>query len=177
MPGGVDGRTAGLHRALDGLRDRRDLLSELEPVAGDAADVQQIVDQAHHQRGLPLHDAPRRDQCRVGRLRAFEDLEAVAQRGERIAQLVRKNRQELIFALVRGPQHLLGELALGDVEIESREPDRLAFIVVVVAPVCTHPRHICLTAHNAVLDREIRPAADGALERLAHQLPIVRMNA
>ena len=80
-------------------------------------------------RSMSTRSSIRRDSCSIwrsitlwlhatsgscGPLRA-EDRDRVADRRERIAQLVRERGEELVLALVLGLQRFLGELAVVDV--------------------------------------------------------------
>jgi Tfp pilus assembly protein FimT len=77
----------------------------------DARDVQQVVHQAHHLAQLAFHDVG----GALGRLGVAaaqaQDVEAGADRRQRIAQLVRQGRQEFVLAAVGHDQRLLGALA------------------------------------------------------------------
>ncbi len=72
----------------------------------DARDVEQIVDEADHVLRLPLDDRLRPQRLLGPRLHALQDEDAVADRRERIAQLVREHAQEVILALVRFDQRV-----------------------------------------------------------------------
>src|SRR6185437_12577888 len=76
---GVESRAAGFYRALDGFPDSRDLLAQLQAVAGDPADIQQVVDETDHLARLPLHDSAGRIQCRVDAGAALEQSQTVAE--------------------------------------------------------------------------------------------------
>ena len=97
-------RPAGLDSVMDDRRQLHPLLAQLEIVAGDAAHVEQIVDQPHQAAQLPLHGVARLFlQLRAG-VGALHDLERVAQRCERPAQLVRESGEELVLAPIRFAQ-------------------------------------------------------------------------
>ena len=112
----VEQRPHGRNRVAHdvGKRDRR--LAQLEPTAADARHVEQIVDEAYELRRLPRHR--RGDAFRNGRIEAFafEDLDACADRRERIAQLVRQQRDELVLAAIGIAELPLRLLAAGDVD-------------------------------------------------------------
>ncbi len=99
-PAGVEGGAVAFHRVADQLRDQRRLGLELDLARGDARDVEQIVDETDHLRDLALHHRPHpRD--RAGRVvRQAQDVEAGAQRGQRIAQLVGEDGDELVLAAI-----------------------------------------------------------------------------
>ena len=88
----------------------------LDDAAGDPRYLEEIVDQAVEVMDLPLHHCARRRGARVfERARQFQDLEAVQDRRQRIAQLVAERGQELVLAAVGGAQRLLDLLPLGEV--------------------------------------------------------------
>ena len=57
VPAGFDQRHAGLDRAGDDGLQVNPLLFQIDFAGGDARDVEQVVDQVHHVRDLPLHHA------------------------------------------------------------------------------------------------------------------------
>ncbi len=89
---------------------------DVDHAARDARDLEQVVDEPHQVAHLPLHRGPdpldglpdRRADSRSSCSRREE-------RRERIAQLVRERRQELVLALVRAAERLRGALALREV--------------------------------------------------------------
>ena len=110
-------------------------LAQLDLAAADAGHVEQVVDQPHHLPQLPLHHVARlRQHRRVRRRRASRsDLERVADGRERVAQLVRERRQELVLAAVGLEQRLLRALELRDVVRAADVADE--------RPVGGHARH------------------------------------
>ena len=98
---------------LDALAPQREL------AGGDARDVEQVVDQAHHLRapGAPSSRARLPRPARRSPA-SLQDLERVAHRRERVAQLVRERGEELVLAPVGGAQRLLGAAALLDLALE-----------------------------------------------------------
>jgi hypothetical protein len=101
------------HGRLDRLADDRLQLHalplELHLALRDARHVEQVVDEARELRDLAVDDLARHAQRRVAVVRAAEDLARVADRRERVAQLVRQHREEHVLAPVRLLQ--LGEQA------------------------------------------------------------------
>ncbi len=96
----VDVRPARLHRRGDRPAHVDVLDLQLDLAARDARHVEQIVDQAHELLQLPPdHFARPRQALRIRALR-LQHVDRVADRRERIAQLVREHRQELVLALV-----------------------------------------------------------------------------
>ncbi len=103
--------------------------AQLHLVAVDAGDVEQVVDQPDHVAELPLHHVPGLGDGVGVAGREPHHLQAVAQRGQRVAQLVGQQREELVLAAVRLPERLLGPLPLGDVAGDLRRPDDAAVAV------------------------------------------------
>ena len=92
---GVELRLRRLHRVLDRRLQRGGREPQRELVARDARDVEQVVDQPHHERHLPLRGRARPLDERGVALRALDDLERRADRCERVAQFVRERGEEL----------------------------------------------------------------------------------
>ena len=88
---------------------------ELDLPARDARHVEQVVDEPGEVLGLTADDLLRARGLLAAGQRAVEEVDAVADRRERVAQLVREDAEELVLAPVRLAQRLLGALALGDV--------------------------------------------------------------
>jgi hypothetical protein len=104
-----DARLSDLDRRARHGVERDPLLAQVELAAIDAADVEQVVDEARQLGDLPLHHVDGLLGQRGAGLR-LQQREAIAQRRERIPELVRQHREEL--ALVRvGPLQLRGTLA------------------------------------------------------------------
>ena len=74
----------------------------------DSRHVQQVVDQADHVADLTLHHPAHALDRTHGVAAAPNQFEAGSYRRERISQLVRQHRQELVFARIGFPQLLLG---------------------------------------------------------------------
>ncbi len=90
-------------------------LLQLDLAAGDARHVHQVVDQSHHVVRLALHQEQRLLADVRGDLFGAQQADAVADRGEGVAQFVRQYRQELVLAPVGQFQRLFDALAFGDV--------------------------------------------------------------
>src|SRR5690606_32393194 len=100
VPGLVEERTRLLERALDDRIERDPALAQLESALRDARDFEQIVDEPRELLDLPLHDLERdRDRPRIVR-RRLQQIDAAAQRRERISELVRERRQKQILTAV-----------------------------------------------------------------------------
>ena len=112
--------------------------AKIDLAQADAAQIQEVIDQMHHLRHLSLHH---RADAIAGVLIAAcqaHDLQAIANRGQRVPQLVGQRGEKLVFALVLLAQPddqaitlLLAALALGDVHDHADESHRRA-------PLLTH---------------------------------------
>ena len=107
---GIDQRARGFDRHVDDGLEIDVVLLELELAARDARHVEQVVEQQRH----ALHLA--RDDFAAPLALAFiggvgvEDAHRVADRRQRIAQLVRQRREEFVLAAVGLEQRALGVL-------------------------------------------------------------------
>ena len=81
--------------------------AQLHLVAVDAGDVEQVVDQPHHVPELPLHHGPGLGDGVGVAGREPHHLQAVAERGQRVAQLVGQQGEELVLPPVLLPQGVL----------------------------------------------------------------------
>ena len=101
VPALDDQRAARLQRPRDERGDFHRIAPQVDRAAGDASDVEQIVDQPCQVQRLPFDDVVRpRDLCIVD-LTIAHDLHGVVDRRERIAQLVREDRDEFVLVTVR----------------------------------------------------------------------------
>ncbi len=76
------------------------LLAQLDAIVGDAVEIEQVVDQPYQLLQLPLHRIERMRSPFGAPARALENFERVAQRSERIAELVRQRGEKFILAVV-----------------------------------------------------------------------------
>ncbi len=74
-------------------------LDDRELTAGDAVHVEQVVDDPRKRRDLPIDGIAHRFQRPIAHAAFAHELDGVANRRERIAQLVREHRDELVHAL------------------------------------------------------------------------------
>ena len=74
-----------------------DAALQADLAARDAREVEEVVDDPHQLPHLPVHDGMDRSHVRVVLLQ-LQQVQGVAQRSQRIAQLVREGREELIAA-------------------------------------------------------------------------------
>ncbi len=110
-----DQRTRGLDGAFHDLAQRCRVLAQGELGLADPGNVEQVIDQAHHQRQLPLHQC---QQLAVHRGGHAQHGQRVLQRCQRVAQLVRQRRQELVLAPPHFPEQLLDASALGHLVLQ-----------------------------------------------------------
>ena len=112
-------RPVRLERALHQAGQLAHAALQLNLPGGDARDVQQVVHQAHHVPDLPLHH-PSHPLHRVAAVAAEPNqLEAGADRRQRIAQLVRQHGQELVLPPVAFEQLLFAERSAASVNLRS----------------------------------------------------------
>ena len=95
--------------------------------AGDARNLQQVIDQANHVVDLPFHQLRDRclasASCSVSSLRICSELRIGAQR---VSQLVREDGQELVLAAVGVAERRFGPLAVRDVRATFEAPTILS---------------------------------------------------
>ena len=96
------------------------LLAQLQRAVRDARHVEQIVEQQRHVLHLALDHVVGPALLRVGGVFVARDGRGLPDRRQRIAQLMRKRREELVLATVGLDEMALLQLALRDVG----EPDR-----------------------------------------------------
>ena len=102
----LDERAGRLDGALHHARQFDPLLAEFQLVAADPAHVHQVIYQPHHLPKLPLYQSSGLLQCRRFGCKP-DDLDGVADRGQRIAEFVGQQRQELVLASVGFPKLLV----------------------------------------------------------------------
>ena len=173
MLAGLDQRQAGLDRAGQDGAQVGALALEFELAAADAGDVEQVVDQVHHVADLALHHFP--DLAHRRRIVAAQahHRQAVADRRQRITQLVRQGGQELGLAAVglgqvvgQPAQFLFRALARRDVGKQQRHlaAVRAADAGGVDIEPARHGRRLVLEARR--LARERHPAIGVEPERV-----------
>jgi hypothetical protein len=124
----VDRGLPELEGGLDHGAQVEAVAAQFDLAGGDSRDVEQVVDQLDEQAALPVHHAehaiPRR---RLGRA-VQQDLEPVAERAQRVAQLVREGRQELVLAPVGLAKRLFGgglaDELIADLVLAPARPQR-----------------------------------------------------
>ena len=90
MPLGIDERPGCLDRSLDDRAQRRSLLTQFQPTARNARDIQQIVQQQRHVLHLAFDDILAPALLRLSCLRHLRNRGRLANRRERISQFVCK---------------------------------------------------------------------------------------
>ncbi len=103
-------RAADLERLLEGLPQVHSLPLERELSAADPGDIEEVFDQPHQVHHLALDRRLRRRRGVCVAARVPEDSHRVADRRERIADLVRQHGEKLVLAAV-GFGELAGELS------------------------------------------------------------------
>src|SRR5262245_31495274 len=132
----LDQRATGFDGGGDHLGHVNRLLIQTDLAAPDARDFQQIVHDAAHLMDLPLHHfSSLRHYLRVIAAQR-QNPDGVADRGERIPQLMGEYRKKLILATVcllerlgLATQRFFHLLALSDVYIYADPPRWLAFLI------------------------------------------------
>ncbi len=134
MPRRVGQRAARLDRALDRSIDLDRLLAQRDLAAADPADVEQVVDQPRQLGQLPVDDAARPFVRGIAVRLDAHQVERIADRRQRIAQLVPEHREKFVhlalallqrhdaFALGHVAGHF-GKAAQLAVGIEQRRDD------------------------------------------------------
>ena len=122
---------AGLHGALDQCRQAELLGLDHHLALHDARDVQQVVDEPRHVIGLPADHIAGPVHRGLRDVVALHDVHGVADRRQRVAQLVGQHRQELVLApvgLLHGrvqPRVLHGDRGAADDFLGQRDPRRI----------------------------------------------------
>ncbi len=94
----IDGRLHGLDAFGDHGVEIHLLAAQCDLAVADACHVEQLVDQARHLAELPDHDVRSPGGLRVRRRGPAYHFHRRAYRRQRVAQLVREHRQELVLA-------------------------------------------------------------------------------
>ena len=113
-----------VHERLDHLDGRLDDLPDLEgfrfennPASRDPRDVEEVVEQVGQVLTLPRDHRSQRAQLGIGADFSGEKHCCVAYRRQRISQLMREHREELILLAIGPAQCLMRSPALGDIPI------------------------------------------------------------
>ena len=179
------GRFQVLPLVLDGGAHR---LGEVEPLAPeqdlpprDAGDVQQVVHQAGEMEHLPVDGEQGPLGLIPGQPGRAQDVQAVADGGERIAQLVAEHGEELVLAAVAlaelvglAPQRLLRPFARGDVAVDPGGSDHPAAGVADRREGQGNVDPLAVLVHADRLERLDLDPLPELLEHRRHQRPLVR---
>jgi hypothetical protein len=111
-------RAGGFDGVLDDRRQLDLLYAELDLALADPAHVEKVVNQPDELPDLTLNHVHHRLSRFPVRGSQPQDLQGVADRGERIAQFMGQHREELALAAVGLPQCLFGALTLDDFHLQ-----------------------------------------------------------
>jgi hypothetical protein len=159
---------------IHGAGQRVGFLAQCDLAARDAGNIEQIVDQPGQMDDLPLDDFLRPTYPRLGRFQAGEDMGGVADRRQRVAQLVAEHGEKLILAPVRLDQGLLGQLELADVLGGAETAEHPSRRVELQLGLLAHPLHLAVY-HQAMIDVVGRAVQTG-LPHAIDVIPVVRMH-
>ena len=155
------------------------LASQFDLAARDARDVQQIVDQPCQVIHLPLDDG-RRAGAGLVAVRRVEQRQRVADRRQRVAQLVREDGDELVLAMVGLgeacvglAESMLDPLALGELELQLGIDVSQAFVS--DGPVYRR-RRACRDNLRAWKRSPRLPASGWRRAASSSPLPVIMMN-
>ena len=109
----------------DDLGELDRLLLQHDLALADPRDVEELVHQPRELRHLAVDHVARHDEALLGGGDAAHELHGVLDRRERIPQLVREHRQELVLAAVRVLQLLLGLARARDLALERTVKARI----------------------------------------------------
>ena len=126
VPGRVDRRAGRLDRAAHHVGQQDPGPPQLHLVAADPGHVEQVVDQPHHVARAAGPSSPGPAPAPPRSSRQADDLQAVADRGQRVPQLVGQQGEELVLLPVGLPQRVLGLPAARSRPGRCRAPDRPA---------------------------------------------------
>ena len=108
-------RPAGLEGVRDDGPQIHARLSQLQFIARDATDIEEIVDETDQVGELAPEYVPGVAEKPRIPFGAKEDLERVANRGQRVPQFMRQRREKLIFTAIVFSQRRINLFALADI--------------------------------------------------------------
>ena len=123
---GLDQRTTRFHAVLHNGRQVDAFLAQRDLAAGDPRHFEQVVHQAHHVVDLAVHHVADAFADWVVLAGQPQDVQGVANRCERVSQLVGEDGKELVLAAIGVAQRSLCLFALRDVARDLRGADDLA---------------------------------------------------
>src|SRR5205085_10633480 len=98
---------------------------QLDAPGADARYIQKVVHEPRHLPQLSIHDLASGLQLGLGVLGATQERRRIANRRERMSQLMRQGGEKLVLAIFRLPHHAFGVLSLRDVSSVLRGTDDL----------------------------------------------------
>ncbi len=120
---GLDQRTTRFHAVLHNRRQVDSLLAQRDLAAGDPRHFEQVVHQAHHVADLAVHHVADTFADWVVLAGQSQNMEGIANRCERVSQLVGEDGKELVLAAIDITQCKLSLFALRDVARDLRGAD------------------------------------------------------
>src|SRR6266851_5635534 len=130
----LDQGAGGFQGSLDHCGNVDPLLAQRYLAADETFDIEEIVDQPDEQLELAIHHAACKPHTFLAIPRVVQQLETALHGGERVAQLVRKHREELILTPIGLAQCFFGARTLADVVVGLENRGRIAGLVAVQYP-------------------------------------------
>ena len=147
-------RLRQLKRTLDRAGDVQPLEAQCERLVHHARDIEQVFQQTGHLRDLTVHHvaAP----VALGGVDAghAQQAQRVADRRQRVAQLVRQHGDEIVLAAVGLVQRQFGQLACGDVHRHAVVAQRQVVGAVLGLAVVVDPHQPAVGVHHAKFMRD-----------------------
>ena len=175
VPLGVDQRPRGLDRRRHQRCQVHRFLAQLQPAAGDARHVQQVVQQQRHALYLARDHIPAPLQLPFIGRRRLQQLGRIANRRQRIAQLVRQRRQELILAPVRLAQRIFGMFQAADIQVDAGPASDLAVVVANRHALGQYRVILAVGPAHAVVSIPVAAAANAFAPRFGGCRQVIRM--
>jgi hypothetical protein len=177
VPALVDQRPRHLHGHLDDRVELHRLRADLELATRDARHVEQVVEQRAHVAHLALdHATCPVDLGRAG-LRRPEQGGGVADRRERVAQLVRERGDEAVLLAVGLAQRFLGFAPRRHVHRQALQPHQRAAVVELADAALVQPDDLAVRPARAVRRLVHRASRRKPLDQLLQPRPVVRQQA
>ena len=111
----LNGRSSRIYGTIYHVPEQHARATKFDLIAIDAGDVKEVVDQAYHVPKLPVHHGTSLgDGARISGGKS-NNLQTIAQRGQRIPQFMCQEREELVLAPVLLSQGVLHATPLGDI--------------------------------------------------------------
>src|SRR5262245_36185163 len=123
----VNERPARFHRAPQHTFQLYEFFAQCDLAASNPRHFHQIIHQANHMLHLSLHHLDHAAIESTGGLNP-ENMQGILNRGERVAEFVSEDREELVFAAARLAQRVFGPLSVCDVAGEATRMDEAAVL-------------------------------------------------